>query len=133
MEKQEQPTKEKKSFWGMMLIISVLIVILLILIIVNPDLNKNSSERNSGVEEVMDYMKENNIVIYGLSTCGWCEKLLKEFKPYQEKVIEEGLFIHCDLTQDMGCIGVESIPAWKKDGNIIRLGYLPLEEIKNVI
>ena len=82
---------------------------------------------------MITYMKDNNIIIYGSSTCSYCKKQLKEFEPYQEEVIDEGLYVFCDLTQDMGCIGVESVPAWKKDGEIVHVGYLQLDEIKNVL
>ena len=140
MEKQKEPEIEKpkepkkKNFWGTMLIISVLIIFLLVLIIVNPNgIANSSSSNNVSSEDIMTYMKENNIVIYGLSTCSWCEKQLEEFKPYQIELADEGLFVLCDLTQDMGCIDVQSVPAWKKDGKIVHVGYLQLDEIKNVL
>ena len=134
LEKKEQKKPEKKNFWGTMLLISVLVIFLLILIIVNPNgIANSSSSGNVSSEDIMTYMKDNNIIIYGLSTCSWCEKQLEEFAEYQSDVLDEGLFIHCDLIQDTGCIGVESVPAWKKDGKIVHVGYLRLDEIKNVL
>ena len=138
LKKQEEPEKQKelakKNFWGTMLLISVLIIFLLILIIVNPNgiVNSSSSDNIDG-EDIITYMKDNNIIIYSSSTCPYCKKQLEEFTEYQSKVIEEGLYIYCDLTQDMGCIGVESVPTWKKDRKIVYVGYLPLDEIKDVL
>ncbi len=134
LEKEEQKKPEKKNFWGTMLIILALVIFLLILIIVNPNgLANSSSSDNVSSEDIMTYMKDNNIIIYGVSTCSGCKKQLEEFKPYQTDVIDEGLFVICDLTQDMGCIGVESVPAWKKDGKMVHVGYLRLDEIKDVL
>ena len=139
MEKQKEPEikkpkePEKKNFWGAMLILSVLIIFLLVLIIVNPNDTLNSSSNNVSSEDTITYMKDNNIIIYGSSTCPYCKKQLEEFAEFQSDVLDEGLYIYCDLTQDMGCLDVESVPAWKKEGEIVHLGYLPLEEIKNVL
>ena len=139
MEKQKEPEIEKqkepkkKDFWGAMLILSILIISLLVLIIANPNDTLNSSSDNLSSEDMITYMKDNNIIIYGSSTCSYCKKQLEEFEPYHEEVVDEGLYVFCDLTQDMGCISVESIPAWKKDGKVVYVGYLRLDEIKNVL
>ena len=133
MEKKEEQRNKKKSFLNLILCLSFLVLIILILIIVNAKENSNSSEEISKVEDIMNYMKESNITIYGSSTCPACKKQLNEFEPYQEEAINEGVFVLCDITQDIGCIGVTSVPAWKINNEIVHVGYLPLEDIKNEI
>ena len=132
-EELEKKKPEKKNFWGTMLIISVLIAFLLILIIVNPNGIANSSSDEFDNKDMIIYMVENNITIYGSSTCSYCKKQLNEFEPYQDEAINEGVFVFCDVTQDIGCIDVTSVPAWKKDNKIVHVGYLPLEELKDDI
>ncbi len=134
LEKEKQEEAKKKNFWGTMLLISILIIFLLVLIIVNPNgIANSSSSDNVSSEDIITHMQDNNIIIYGYSTCSYCKKQLEEFAEYQSNVLDEGLFVICDLTQDIGCIGVESVPAWKKDGKIVHVGYLQLDEIKDVI
>jgi len=133
MGKQIEHKKEKKDFWGTMLILLVFIILLLILIIVNPYGIGSSSSSNLESEEMINYMQDNNIIIYGSSKCSYCKKQLEEFEPYQTEIMDDGLYIYCDITSDMGCIGVESVPAWKKDGEIVHVGYLRLDEIKDVL
>lgn len=131
MEKQKEP--KKKDFLGMMVIFLVLVIILLVLIIVNPNGIANSSSSDLDGEDMISYMMENNIIIYGSTQCPYCKAQLKEFEPYQEKAIDEGVYVFCDLVQDIECIGVTSVPAWKMNGKIVYVGYLPLDEIKNEI
>jgi len=130
--KKKDFRNKKKDFLGTILCVSILIIFLLILIIVNPKGISNSLE-TIPEDSVINYMKDNNITIYGGSKCSYCQKQLKEFKPYETEALEERVFVFCDLTQDTGCIGVEGVPAWKINNEIVHVGYLPLNEIENVL
>ena len=79
------------------------------------------------IVSTIKYMKENNIIIYGTMSCGWCKLQLELFEDYQEKVN----FIECDKTPFL-CEGVESTPTFKKDNEIVALGYRSLEDIKKL-
>lgn len=131
MKKQQEQYNRINSLCEITLCLSFLILIVLILILVNSNGINNSSTISE--EGIIKYMKENNITIYGSSKCSYCQKQLKEFKPYETEAITERVFVFCDLTQDTGCIGVTSVPAWKMNDKIVHVGYLHLDEIKNVL
>jgi len=133
MKKNKKLDNEKKSFWDLILCLSFLVLIILILIIVNPKGLNNSSEEISEEGDIINYIKENNIAVYGDSKCSACQKQLKEFKPFEVEAITERVFVFCDLTQDMGCIGIEYVPTWKKNGEIVFVGFLPLDDINSLI
>ena len=126
--------------WKIFILCFIVVLLMIFLVFLTVELfnnefaNVNTNESinvdtSVDVKNVIEYMKDNNITIYGSTKCSYCQKQLKEFQPYQEEAIEEGVFIFCDLNQDIGCIGLKSVPSWKKDGKIVHEGYLPLEEI----
>ena len=116
------------------LVVSLIVVFFMgVRLVNNQYINESTNgDINVDVKNMIEYMKDNNLIIYGSSMCSHCQKQLKEFQPYQEEAIEEGVFIFCDLTQDIGCLGLDVVPTWKQEGKIVHTGYLPLEEIKNV-
>ena len=124
---------ENKNFWWTMGCVFILLILLIILVLVNSMDTKDSSSATSDVKNATEYMKENKLVIYGSTKCSYCQKQLKEFEPNQVEAIEQGVFIFCDQSQDIGCIGLNVVPTWKQDGKIVYEGYLPLKEIKDVL
>ena len=131
MKKKKKLDNEKKSFWDLILCLLFFALIIFILILINPNGIVNSSTTSE--EGIVKYLKDNNIAVYGDSKCPYCQKQLREFKPYETKAIEERVFVFCDLTLDMGCVGIEYVPTWRENGEIVYVGYLPLEEINSLI
>ncbi len=76
------------------------------------------------------YMEENNVVIYGSSRCGYCQKQLEEFNDFVDFLYEKELYVDCanSLNKEK-CADVQYTPTWKKNGKIIDSGYRPIEEI----
>lgn len=75
-------------------------------------------------------LEDNNITIYGATSCSWCQKEYSEFGKYGQSVLDRGIFTFCDTNWTEGCEGVESIPAWKKNGIIVDIGYMSLEDLR---
>ena len=75
-------------------------------------------------------MDKNNIVIYGNSGCGWCQKQLEEFGGLVNGLINKGLYIDCaDSDNREVCSDVRGTPSWKVNNKLVDSGYKPLEEI----
>lgn len=86
------------------------------------------------IVNTIKFMEDNNLVIYGVSGCGWCKKQLEEFNEFSEYLKSSGLYIDCGLSKNSNvCSDVRGTPTWKKDDAIITSGYRPLSDIKNII
>jgi hypothetical protein len=75
------------------------------------------------------YFENNNIKIYGLSTCPHCQNQLSDFGKYSSVVLEKGLFVFCDKVNDSACNDITSVPAWKQNGEIVNVGYINLSSL----
>jgi glutaredoxin len=83
-------------------------------------------------------METNNIVIYGLTTCQYCQKEYSEFGNYGISAIDKGVFVFCDNKSGDkefldGCTGVITVPTWKMNGEIVGVGYYELEKSVNIL
>jgi len=63
-------------------------------------INKEYNSTNFNIVSKIKYMEENDIKIYGLSTCPACKKQLSEFGKYSSILFLEKLFINCDKVND---------------------------------
>ncbi len=74
-------------------------------------------------------LEEQNIKIYGATWCPACKKQLEDFGIYKDYLIERGIFVYCDVEPiNPECNNIQSIPAWKQNGEIFQVGYLDIEE-----
>ncbi len=74
-------------------------------------------------------MEQENIKIYGTTTCPVCKKQLKDFSPHEDYLIQRGIFIYCDVEpMDPGCSDVVSVPTWKQNNEIGNIGYIEIKQ-----
>jgi len=78
----------------------------------------------------MKFMEENNIVIYGSSSCGWCKKQKEEFGNLIDYLDLNSLYVDCANPSNKNiCADVKGTPSWKQNEKIVHAGYMPLKEI----
>lgn len=83
------------------------------------------------IANVMNYMENEKLQIFGMQTCGWCIKQKEEFGDLIEHTILKGLYIECSDSKNKElCSDVKYTPTWKKNGKIISTGYVPLDSIE---
>lgn len=79
---------------------------------------------------IIEIMELQDLKIYGTYGCSWCVKQLEEFGEYQQLLIDKGLFVDCDQPENSKeCSNVISTPTWKLRGEIVKTGYIPLNEL----
>ncbi|KKN14407.1 hypothetical protein LCGC14_0996570 [marine sediment metagenome] len=79
-------------------------------------------------------MQTQNIKIYGTTECPACIKQLNEFDKYGNYLIENKLFVYCDVEPiDPGCSDIEGVPTWKQNEEIVHMGYLNIQQIMSNI
>ncbi|MFA5395270.1 MAG: hypothetical protein WC346_04550 [Methanogenium sp.] len=80
--------------------------------------------------DIIKYLEENNIRIYGLTTCPHCKDEFSEFGKYGQSVLDRGIFTFCDINWTDGCNNLEAVPSWRKNGIVVDIGYMKLTEIR---
>jgi len=114
----------KTSNW-----IIILVSVLLIFSIGIIKLKQETFKEDIIIKETIIFMEENNLTIYGLTTCPWCKKQFEEFRNYSDELLNKELFIYCDVKPEK-CSDIVSVPAWKKNDEIVHVGYLQLNQIE---
>jgi len=79
------------------------------------------------------WMRSNNIQIWGLESCPWCQKQRAEFFSINW-MKQQGLYMSCDdITNQEVCSKLPGVPAWTSTNEtimtIIGSGYIPLDEL----
>lgn len=69
-------------------------------------------------------LKAKGITLYGRTGCPHCENQAKEFG----EAFDEVDYVDCGKTPEK-CQGLSGVPAWKKDGEVIASGHIPLAQI----
>jgi len=101
----------------------------------NPAFGCNMETEICNEEELMlvtfiNFLEVQNIKIYGSTTCPVCKKQLEDFGEYGNYLINQGIFIYCDIEpMDIGCSDIQSVPTWKQNGVIFNIGYLDIEQV----
>jgi len=143
MDNEKTKSKEKiiiesekpNLMWGLLLIGGFLVLLVILLSFakpnkINTNLGKNYNLDNLVIPQVIDYMKDNNITIYGLTTCPHCKRQYEEFGDFGGQLLLENLYIYCDKVEDEGCNDLKSVPSWKVNGELAHEGYVPMSKIK---
>lgn len=83
------------------------------------------------IATTIKFMENEKLSIYGSSSCGYCTKQLNEFGNFQNYLKENGFYFDCkDKSNLKVCSDIKYTPTWKKNGEIITSGYIPLENIQ---
>lgn len=84
-------------------------------------------EQDFEIAKTIKFMEDNNIVILGSSSCGWCKKQLEEFGSFYNILIEKELYLDCmkEINREI-CSGISGTPSWMINGKVISSGYKPL-------
>jgi hypothetical protein len=101
-------------------------------------LNNNDTNNKTNIENIIEEMEINKIVIYGLTTCSYCQKEYSEFGEYGILAIDKGVFVFCDDKNNKqeflnGCSDVKIVPTWKMSGEVVGVGYYELEKSVNIL
>jgi len=82
--------------------------------------------------QAYNFLKDNGIQIWGVEGCSWCQKQREEFGEWLDNTI----YVNCQESQPIldKCVAFESgTPFWVKDNEVIHAGYIPIDNIKEVL
>ena len=82
------------------------------------------------------FLKSNNIQLWGIESCSWCEKQRDEFGTWFSLMLEHDIYVNCQENQSImeECIAYDSgTPFWVKDNEVIHSGYIPVDQVKKVL
>ena len=117
------------------LIVIVSVIVASLMILQSEQTQDYLKERE--IKNTINFMRANNIQIWGMDYCSWCRKQLEEFGDHQEELKEFEIYKNCEDIKNLErCqeLFSQSIgtPFFTMNGKYLTSGYRTLNEVREV-